>query len=113
MVEATMTNTSEALMFWADLTPGEREVGAAIAEGWTNSKIADRLALSYETVERRVSAIYEKLPEIAGGHRRVQVVLLAKSALGANGSREPSRAGSSPTSQLQDRPFIGRLNPYR
>ena len=71
-----MTDAADAESFLADLTPPEREIAGAMAEGWTNSRIADGLALSHKTVENRVSAIYEKLPQIAGADRRVQVVLL-------------------------------------
>ena len=72
--------------FWAELTPREREIAAAIAEGWTNVRIVDRLALSHRAVEKHVAAIYEKLPASASIHRRVQVVLLAQSALGWGGA---------------------------
>ena len=80
---ATETNgAAQAIVFWTELTAKERQVGTAMAEGWTNSIIAERLALSPKTVERRVSAVYEKLPDVPGADRRVQAVLLIKSALG-------------------------------
>ena len=53
-----------------------------MARGWTNSEISYRLELSPKTVDTRISAIYEKLPEIPGVHRRVHAVLLIRSAIG-------------------------------
>ena len=82
MVATGRTDTARAMVFWTGLTTPEREVGTAMAEGWTNATIADRLALSAKTIERRVSSIYEKLPEDPGFDRRVQAVLLIKSVLG-------------------------------
>ncbi len=82
MVATETTGTAQAAIFWTELTAKERHVGAAMAEGWTNSTIADRLALSAKTVARRVSAIYEKLPDVSGVDRRVHAVLLIKRALG-------------------------------
>ena len=82
MVATETTGATQAVAFWTDLTPKERQVGIAMAQGWTNSEIAYRLALSPKTVENRVSAIYEKLPDIPGAHQRVQAALLARSALG-------------------------------
>ena len=81
MVVTETTAAAQAVTFWAELTAKERQVGTAMAEGWTNSTIANRLALSPKTVENRVSGIYEKLPDVAGVDRRVQAVLLIKSAL--------------------------------
>jgi DNA-binding NarL/FixJ family response regulator len=59
------------------LTPREREVLAAMAEGMTNRAIADRLFLSERAVERHVTSIFDKLGLSAGGggHRRVLSVL--------------------------------------
>ena len=82
MVATETTSATQALAFWTDLTRKERQVGIAMAQGWTNSEIAYRLALSPKTIENRVSAIYEKLPDILGAHQRVQAALLARSALG-------------------------------
>ena len=82
MVATETTGTVQALFFWGDLTPKERLVGAEMAEGWANVTIASRLALSPKTVENRVSAIYEKLPDVSGVDRRVHAVLLIKSVLG-------------------------------
>ena len=82
MVATETTDAAQAVVFWTDLTPGERQVGAEMAQGWTNSKIANRLALSPNTVQNRVSAIYDKLPDIPGVDRRVQAVLFIRSVLG-------------------------------
>ena len=59
------------------LTPGERAVLAAMAEGRSNLGIAETLAISEAAVEKHVSAIFRKLglgPD-AGEHRRVRAVL--------------------------------------
>ena len=81
MVAIETTVAAQTVAFWTDLTPGERQVGAAMAQGWTNGEIAKRLAFSPKTVEKRVSLIYEKLPDSPGVHRRVQAVLLIRSVL--------------------------------
>jgi len=59
------------------LTPREREVLEAMAEGLGNRAIAERLHLSERAVERHVTAIFQKLDlsREAGGHRRVLAVL--------------------------------------
>lgn len=59
------------------LTPREREVLEAMAEGLGNKAIAERLVVSVGAVERHVTAIFEKLGLSAadGGHRRVLAVL--------------------------------------
>ena len=75
MIATTMSTATQAVSFLATLSPQEREVAKAMAEGWTNPKIAQRLSLSPRTVENRVSAIYEQLPQADGVDRRVQVVL--------------------------------------
>ena len=81
MAAAESTGTAQALAFWIALTLNERRVGTAMAQGWTNAEIASRLGLSPKTVESRVSAIYEKLPDSPGAYRRVQTALLIKSVL--------------------------------
>ncbi|HEY7272890.1 MAG TPA: response regulator transcription factor [Actinoplanes sp.] len=60
------------------LTPREREVLAAMAEGRTNVGIARRLWLTERTVETHVASIMAKLGLTADEetHRRVQAVLL-------------------------------------
>jgi DNA-binding NarL/FixJ family response regulator len=59
------------------LTPREREVLGAMAEGETNRAIAGALSVTERAVERHVTAIFEKLGLAAadGGHRRVLAVL--------------------------------------
>jgi DNA-binding NarL/FixJ family response regulator len=59
------------------LTPREREVLEAMAEGMTNRAIAGRLFLSERAVERHVTSIFDKLElsGVDGGHRRVLSVL--------------------------------------
>jgi DNA-binding NarL/FixJ family response regulator len=59
------------------LTPREREVLALMAEGRSNTAIAERLVLAYGSVEKHVTSIFTKfgLPPSAGDHRRVLAVL--------------------------------------
>ena len=61
----------------AKLSPREREVLAAMAEGANNAAISARLFLSDRAVEKHISAIFVKLglTEEAEGHRRVMAVL--------------------------------------
>jgi DNA-binding NarL/FixJ family response regulator len=61
-----------------DLTPQESRVLALMAEGRSNTAIADALAVTVPTVERHVSGIFTKLgllPSEAENHRRVVAVL--------------------------------------
>lgn len=60
-----------------DLTPREREVLALMAEGRSNSAIADRLVVGPAAVEKHVTNILSKLglPPDADAHRRVLAVL--------------------------------------
>jgi DNA-binding NarL/FixJ family response regulator len=60
-----------------ELTRREREILGFMAEGRSNSAIADRLTLELKTVERHVGTIFSKLglePAVAD-HRRVLAVL--------------------------------------
>lgn len=59
------------------LTPRERDVLAAMAEGRSNSAIASRLTVSERAVEKHVSSIFAKLalPPSDSDHRRVLAVL--------------------------------------
>ncbi|MBD7948886.1 MULTISPECIES: response regulator transcription factor [Oerskovia] len=61
----------------ARLTPREREVLELMAQGRSNTAIAENLFLSYGAVEKNVTAIFGKLglPQDAGDHRRVLAVL--------------------------------------
>ena len=61
----------------ADLTPSELEVLADMARGRTNREIADARVVSLGTVEKQVSAVFDKLglDPADGGHRRVLAVL--------------------------------------
>ena len=61
----------------ARLSPRERQVLELMAQGRSNSAIADQLVLSYGAVEKNVSSIFTKLdlPQDAGDHRRVLAVL--------------------------------------
>jgi DNA-binding NarL/FixJ family response regulator len=59
------------------LTPRERDVLDAMAEGLTNAGTAERLRMSVSAVEKHVASIFGKLgiPETAGYSRRVLAVL--------------------------------------
>src|ERR1700741_3306829 len=61
----------------AELTPREREVLGLMAEGRTNSAMADALVVTERAVEKHVTGIFSKLrlPPAAGDHRRVLAVL--------------------------------------
>jgi len=59
------------------LTPREREVLAAMAEGRTNVGIAKLLSISEGATEKHISNIFGKLelPDSQNDHRRVLAVL--------------------------------------
>jgi DNA-binding NarL/FixJ family response regulator len=59
------------------LTPREREVLALMAEGRSNSAIAEALVVTPRAVEKHVGNIFAKLdlPESGSDHRRVLAVL--------------------------------------
>ena len=82
MVDTETTSADQAAVFWSSLAPNERQVGAVMAAGWANSEIANRLNWSIRAVEVRISAIYEKMPDISGVHRPIQAVLLTRRFLG-------------------------------
>jgi DNA-binding NarL/FixJ family response regulator len=59
------------------LTPREREVLAAMAEGRTNAGIATALSITEGAAEKHISSIIGKLdlPDTRNDHRRVLAVL--------------------------------------
>jgi DNA-binding NarL/FixJ family response regulator len=59
------------------LTPREREVLGLMAEGRSNSGIAEQLVVTDRAVEKHVTSIFSKLnlPQTAEDHRRVLAVL--------------------------------------
>jgi DNA-binding NarL/FixJ family response regulator len=61
----------------AVLSPREREVLALMAEGRSNSAMAEVLGVSERAVEKHVTSIFSKLdlPRVATDHRRVLAVL--------------------------------------
>jgi DNA-binding NarL/FixJ family response regulator len=55
---------SQAVVLMPDtrpLTPRERQLVKAVAEGCTNKEIAARLGLSVQTVKNQLSSLYAKL----------------------------------------------------
>jgi DNA-binding NarL/FixJ family response regulator len=60
-----------------ELTPREREVLALMAEGHTNTSIADKLVITGGAVEKHVRNVFLKLglPPTDQQHRRVLAVL--------------------------------------
>ena len=59
------------------LTPREREVLAAMAEGRTNAGIAEALTITEGATEKHITNIFGKLelPDAEHAHRRVLAVL--------------------------------------
>jgi len=59
------------------LTPREREVLALMAEGHSNSALAQHLSITERAIEKHVSAIFNKLdlPSSQAHHRRVLAVV--------------------------------------
>ncbi len=57
-----------------DLTPRERDVLRLIAQGYSNSEIAEELGLAYQTVRNYISRIYSKL----GVRSRSEAVMLGQ-----------------------------------
>ncbi len=69
------TQSATTLVF-PDLTDREREVLALIAQGLTNSAIAERLVLSQKTVRNYITEIFSKL-QVAD---RAQAIIRARNA---------------------------------
>lgn len=59
------------------LTPRERDVLEVLAQGHTNTGIAERLHLSLSAVEKHLNAVFDKLelPRATGYNRRILAVL--------------------------------------
>jgi DNA-binding NarL/FixJ family response regulator len=76
-VVAGLLNASRHALALGTLTAREHDVLALMAEGRSNSAIADRLAVSERAVEKHISNIFSKLglPPSDSDHRRVLAVL--------------------------------------
>jgi DNA-binding NarL/FixJ family response regulator len=74
-----------------ELTPRERDVLAAMAEGKSNSGIAEALSVTEAAVEKHVTGIFQKLhlTPAAGEHRRVLAVLRYLHGTADSGRRLP------------------------
>ena len=70
------TSREQARQRLAALTPREREVAAAVADGSSNAEIATRLHMSLATVKAHVSRLLVKLDAA----NRVQIALLVQDA---------------------------------
>ena len=76
-VVAGMLNAARHTSALATLTARERDVLALMAEGRSNTAIADQLVISDRAVEKHISNIFSKLglPPSDSDHRRVLAVL--------------------------------------
>ena len=76
-VVSGMLNATRHASVLAALTGRERDVLALMAEGRSNSAIADQLVVSERAVEKHISNIFSKLglPPSDSDHRRVLAVL--------------------------------------
>jgi DNA-binding NarL/FixJ family response regulator len=76
-VVSQLVGASRAVSTGAALSPREREVMALMAEGRSNSAIAEALFVSERAVEKHVANIFTKLdlPVSSADHRRVLAVL--------------------------------------
>jgi DNA-binding NarL/FixJ family response regulator len=85
LIAARTRNKRSAL---AEVTPREREVLAAVAQGQNNAAIAEGLHLTEGAVEKHISSIFSKLGlgEEPSVHRRVKATLIYLAE-----EREPER----------------------
>ncbi len=76
-VVAGLLNATRHASALGTLTAREHDVLALMAEGRSNSAIADQIAVSERAVEKHISNIFTKLclPPSDSDHRRVLVVL--------------------------------------
>lgn len=74
VVKQLLSNRTDPL---TELTPRERDVLQLMAEGRTNTAIADRLTIGVGAVEKNITSIFQKvrLEDSGTDHRRVLAVL--------------------------------------
>ncbi len=89
------------------LTPQQVEILTLMAEGYSNAEIADRLALSKQTVANTVSVLYSQLEVPKGVDQRARAVGVARARgllphrgrsvrIGEDGELEPEEGGDEP-----------------
>lgn len=72
----TQSSTQSGSLLFQELTPRERDILKLIAQGLTNTAIAERLSLSPKTVRNQVSIIFSKL-QVAD---RAEAIIKAREA---------------------------------
>ncbi|MFA5606999.1 MAG: response regulator transcription factor [Leucobacter sp.] len=90
------------------LTNRERTVLAALAEGKSNQAIAALLFLSEASVEKHITAIFQKLGlEAEDGNRRVLAAIAHIESAGGETNPGPARTAPKQTAPNQHMPRIG------
>lgn len=80
----------------AELSPRERDIADAVADGLSNSEIGERLHLSVGTVKAHLSSALAKL----GLDNRVQLALLARDGRDGSSRSDAARVPDDPSRHL-------------